>query len=601
MLRINQIKLLVVLLFACGGGAFLFTDSAANPHARAFSAGPPAGYTRAPGEEQEACAECHVVEDSGTGQLTLSVPPNYTPGQTYDITVRHTNADQTRVRWGFQLTALDASEEKAGTLQPLDNLTQVLDNQGPFPGRQYVEHTSQGTFFGQRDGASWTFRWAAPSEDVGPVTFYVAGNQANGDGNTSGDNIYFTFNTSTFKPPTPDFGVTLAPASRAVVPGGSAAYTATVTPSNGFTGQVALSLSGLPAGATADIQPPAVNLSDATPKTATVNVSTTASTPNGSFPLTLEAAGGSLAHSAQATLNVVGANDVDLSVVQTVSPNPAQVGVGVTFRVTTTNNGPSTAEGVTTHVRLPRTDGSFSKGAGSCTLVTSATELNYFCTLNPLPPGQSETIDFTVAPDAPGTFSTVTTVTTTNNDFNPSNNTVNASIPVSPLAAAPSMTVPDLGVRRVAAGLDTPTGMAFIGANDFLVLEKQTGRVVRVAGGQALGAVLDLAVNNASERGLLGIALHPNFETNHFVYLFWTESSTGADTSVAGEVAVLGNRVDRFVWDGSTLTHERNIIRLRARQADAGQPARGNHNGGVLRFGPDGKLYAVVGDTGRRS
>ncbi len=573
MLRINQIKLLVVLLFACGGGAVLFTNNAANPHARAFSAGPPAGYTRAPGEEPEACAECHVVEDSGTGQLNLTIPPNYTPGQTYDITVAHTNADQTRVRWGFQLTAIDSSEEKAGTLQPLDNLTQVLNNQGPFPNRQYIEHTSQGTFFGQKNGASWTFRWTAPDEDVGPITFYVAGNQANGDGNTSGDNIYFTFNASTFKPPTPDFNVSLSPASRALAPGGSTTYTATVTPSNGFTGQVALSLSGLPTGATTDLQPSSVNLDDATPKTATVTVNTTAATPTGSFPLTLNATSGSLAHAAQATLNVVGANDVDLSVTQTVSPNPAQVGVGITFRVTTTNSGPATAEGVTTHVKMPRTDGSFSKGAGDCTLVPSATELNYFCTLNPLPPGQSETIDFTVAPDAPGTFSTVTTVSTTNNDFNPSNNTVNASVPVSPLAAAPSMTVPDLGVRRVATGLDTPTGMAFIGANDFFVLEKQTGRVVRVAGGQTLGAVLDLAVNNASERGLLGIALHPNFATNHFVYLFWTESSTGADTSATNEVAVLGSRIDRFVWNGST-AHTRPRHHPPPRPTDRRRPAR---------------------------
>ena len=162
------------------------------------------------------------------------------------------------------------------------------------------------------------------------------------------------------------------------------------------------------------------------------------------------------------------------------------------------------------------------------------------------------------------------------------------------------MTVTNLGVRTVVTGLNQPTSMAFIGADDFLILEKPTGRVLRVKNGQVQGPVLDLAVNNASERGLLGVALHPNFASNGFVYLYWTESSTGVDTSAIDEVPLLGNRVDRYVWNGSTLAFDRNLIRLRALQQDAGQPSRGNHNGGVLRFGPDGKLYLVIGDNGRR-
>jgi glucose/arabinose dehydrogenase len=163
----------------------------------------------------------------------------------------------------------------------------------------------------------------------------------------------------------------------------------------------------------------------------------------------------------------------------------------------------------------------------------------------------------------------------------------------------PTILDPDLSVRQVVGSLVTPICLAFMGNRDILVLEKNTGQVKRFVNGTIM-TVADLAVNFASERGLLGIALHPNFPSNPSVYLYWTESTTGADTSVFAETPLLGNRVDRFVWNGSTLVFAQNIIRLRALQPDAGQVPRGNHNGGVLRFGPDKKLYILVGDVGRR-
>src|SRR4051794_28410100 len=175
-----------------------------------------------------------------------------------------------------------------------------------------------------------------------------------------------------------------------------------------------------------------------------------------------------------------------------------------------------------------------------------------------------------------------------------------AANPPARAQSPPTVLDPNLAVRPVVTGLSMPTSMAFLGPDDFLVLEKASGQVKRVVGGQLRGVVLDLAVNSGSERGLLGIALHPNFPTNPGVYLYWTESSTGADTTVLSDVPLLGNRVDRFEWNGSTLTQGPNIIRLRARQADAGQAERGNHNGGVIAFGPDKKLYIFIGDNGRR-
>ena len=166
--------------------------------------------------------------------------------------------------------------------------------------------------------------------------------------------------------------------------------------------------------------------------------------------------------------------------------------------------------------------------------------------------------------------------------------------------ATPTVADPNLAVRAVATGLSQPTGLAFIGANDMLVNEKATGRVIRIRNGVVEGPVLDLAVNSNSERGLLGIALHRNFMVNGFVYLFWSETLSGMDSNSGTDVPLLGNRLDRFVWDGSALTFDRTLIRFRALQQDAGQQVRGNHDGGVVRFGPDGKVYAIVGDTGRR-
>lgn len=164
----------------------------------------------------------------------------------------------------------------------------------------------------------------------------------------------------------------------------------------------------------------------------------------------------------------------------------------------------------------------------------------------------------------------------------------------------PTVVDPKLQVNTVIGGLITPINMAFLGENDFLILEKNTGQVKRIVNGAVQSVVLDLAVNFASERGLLGIALHPAFPENPSVYLYWTESTTGADTDILSATPLLGNRVDRFVWDGTNLTIANNIIRLRALQQDEGQPERGNHDGGVIRFGPDGMLYIFIGDVGRR-
>jgi glucose/arabinose dehydrogenase len=172
---------------------------------------------------------------------------------------------------------------------------------------------------------------------------------------------------------------------------------------------------------------------------------------------------------------------------------------------------------------------------------------------------------------------------------------------------------PTLQVTTVLTGLlqQQPIGIVFLGQNDFLLLEKASGQVKRVVNGIIQPTVvLDLPVNSNSERGLLSLVLDPNFPATPWVYVRWTQSSTNQDTTGNTEVPLLGNRVDRYRWDGTRLTPDRNIIMMRALQTDnievSGHPGTanatpaGNHNGGVMRFGPDGKLYIFMGDQGRR-
>ena len=156
-------------------------------------------------------------------------------------------------------------------------------------------------------------------------------------------------------------------------------------------------------------------------------------------------------------------------------------------------------------------------------------------------------------------------------------------------ALAQTFNDPKLHVREVTSGLSQPTAMAFIGPGDILVLQKGDGQVRRVISGMLQpGHVLDVAVDSASERGLLGIAIHPDFPSTPFVYLYYTQSNTAGDSSGSP----LANRVYRYMWNGSALVSPSLILDLPVTPGP-------NHNGGTMTFGPDGKLYIVIGDLNR--
>jgi hypothetical protein len=168
--------------------------------------GPILGFTGAPGEVGGDGANCtfsglgcheSFAVNSGPGMVTIDVPDGYEPGMTYAITVNVAQAGQ--MRWGFQITVLDALEQMAGSFATLDATTQTQE----FAPRLYVTHNSpptDGTAPGQPNGNSWTFHWTAPDADVGPVTFYAAGNAANNDETSLGDYIYTTTAVSVPEP-----------------------------------------------------------------------------------------------------------------------------------------------------------------------------------------------------------------------------------------------------------------------------------------------------------------------------------------------------------------------------------------------------------------
>jgi glucose/arabinose dehydrogenase len=166
-----------------------------------------------------------------------------------------------------------------------------------------------------------------------------------------------------------------------------------------------------------------------------------------------------------------------------------------------------------------------------------------------------------------------------------------------PEARAQTVTDLTLTVQRVVpvGSLAEPTSMAFLGPDDFLVLEKATGRVRRIVGGVLLpAAVLTVPVNFDSERGLLGIAISHTVPKTVFLYL--TEAATTGGSAIA-------NRVYRYDWNPGTgtLVSPTQILNLPVTSGP-------NHNGGVIALGPPsqypgvgdgGALYVVIGDLNR--
>lgn len=190
--RTNRGVKLVLLATALVLG---FTAIGASRIARAFSSGPPASHTGAPGESN--CTACHssFPTNYGLGSVSLGgLPLHYTPGQVMNLTIKTRHPDG--FLYGFQLTALDTNGASVGNLFSLDSANvQTVSGTVSNQNRSYLEHTFDGAFPVEFDQRVWSFGWTAPATDMGPVTFYFAGNGANGDHESTGDYIYLSERT----------------------------------------------------------------------------------------------------------------------------------------------------------------------------------------------------------------------------------------------------------------------------------------------------------------------------------------------------------------------------------------------------------------------
>ncbi|HKO96387.1 MAG TPA: PQQ-dependent sugar dehydrogenase [Pyrinomonadaceae bacterium] len=151
-----------------------------------------------------------------------------------------------------------------------------------------------------------------------------------------------------------------------------------------------------------------------------------------------------------------------------------------------------------------------------------------------------------------------------------------------PYSVVGAATLPSGFTETQIGGLSGPTAME-IAPDGRIFVCLQGGQLRVIKNGALLSTpFLSLTVDSSGERGLLGVAFDPNFQTNNFVYVYYTVTSSPRH-----------NRVSRFTANGDVALANSEVAILDLENLTSAT----NHNGGAIHFGPDGKLYVAVGEN----
>jgi len=231
--------------------------------------------------------------DGGTS-TAQSPTHTYTAAGTYSVTLTATNSlgSNTLTKTNYITVAAPQPPVASFSGSPTSGINPLT-----------VNFTDTST--GQPTSWAWNFGDGGTSTAQNPSHVYTAAGTYSVTltaTNTVGSNTLTKTNYITVTPPPPDFTISISPAKQTVHKGGSTSYTITITPSNGFTGQVTLSVNGQPSGSTTSFSVNPVNGSATS--TSTLSIGTNATTKNGGYTLTITATGGGLTHTATVALQV---------------------------------------------------------------------------------------------------------------------------------------------------------------------------------------------------------------------------------------------------------------------------------------------------------